>query len=415
MLIVRGPQPVAAYERFWEKVLVPPRVPRLLRGAPVQPLLPTDEEILDQLKQLGARARAGEKVPITLNIEGDDAFRNMSVAKTPPFVLGQPEDVSLEDFYRRVRKRLGDKRFQIYAPALLSASQAIEMRRFARPRIGLVGTRYLLDAPMLFIGDYNSGFYGVHVDDFVFVLPLHGRKAIRLWDDDYVSENPDLRNAVSFEKHKETSTLLEGGRGDAIFWPERYWHVNGTEDRKFRVSMSIRCKANDSPAGSIATAQFARLCRAVTSSADAGSLEEVVSESIAQLNVLYDLLEEHKAHSVKELLRLISGDGLTVPHRPHGGHRSYEDALDYGESIALSPDCTFLCLEQRDTLIVAVNGNVVSIPYSVASSGLLNRLANDDPVSLADIDSEYGGFDAEAIRVVLRLLMSAGAIARCEQ
>lgn len=81
--------------------------------------------------------------------------------------------------------------------------------------------------------------FGVHKDDkSAFQFIIAGRKKMRLWSSEFVERNPEIRCAHNYERFLDNAITFEAEAGDAMFWPESYWHV-GESSEGLSICLSI--------------------------------------------------------------------------------------------------------------------------------------------------------------------------------
>lgn len=98
----------------------------------------------------------------------------------------------------------------------------------------------------LFIGDYDRTPFGVHQDpESVFHLPVIGRKAMRIWPNEYKLKQPAIERAQNYQSFLNDSIKIEAGPGGIIYWPSDYWHIS-EKVNSFSVSLalSLNCHRN---------------------------------------------------------------------------------------------------------------------------------------------------------------------------
>jgi hypothetical protein len=75
----------------------------------------------------------------------------------------------------------------------------------------------------LFIGNYHSTPFGIHVDEFSnLYCNVLGKKTLRFWPRDQYQGK--FRDENQVELHQNSHTI-NGGPKDLIYWPSSYWHV----------------------------------------------------------------------------------------------------------------------------------------------------------------------------------------------
>jgi|GEM_PF-4352534 len=97
----------------------------------------------------------------------------------------------------------------------------------------------------LIVGDYNVTPMGVHADpNFNFLFPLFGPKVIRGWSGEYMQENYQLQNSLTYESHKSTSVLLSAKWGEYMYWPPDFWHVGEGRTRSKSIAVGLGVMSN---------------------------------------------------------------------------------------------------------------------------------------------------------------------------
>ena len=101
----------------------------------------------------------------------------------------------------------------------------------------------------LYLGNYRKTPFGVHEDSCgVFSFPIVGVKRFRIWEPEFVKNNPKLAQSFSYAKFKESSQVLEAHVGDMAYWPSSAWHIaesNGSFSATWSLGVWIDKKHSD--------------------------------------------------------------------------------------------------------------------------------------------------------------------------
>lgn len=142
--------------------------------------------------------------------------------------LPQESDGGFAGFDRRMKAMLGgaDYCFFIMYPEALHFPLWDWSRRFLARLYEHVGIDNLGAYQSIFFGDYRKTPFGIHCDhEDIFQIPILGRKVLRCWPAGYDASQEGFVHSLDYGKFLPDSFLLEGRRGDVLYWPSQTWHV----------------------------------------------------------------------------------------------------------------------------------------------------------------------------------------------
>lgn len=91
----------------------------------------------------------------------------------------------------------------------------------------------------LFIGNYRSTPFGVHIDPTgSFHFPVVGTKRMRFWPGGYEKAHPTILDAREYAEHLGGSVLLKTKAGGVFYWPSSDWHI-GESTGGFSVTWGL--------------------------------------------------------------------------------------------------------------------------------------------------------------------------------
>ncbi|MFD7229424.1 cupin-like domain-containing protein [Streptomyces sp. NPDC059881] len=118
-------------------------------------------------------------------------------------------------------------------------------------------------------GHYQETWIGLHNDWCnTFLVPVHGRKKIMLWEPDYFAdtglEEKAAFNGICFghidvTPYATDALVLEAKPGEILFIPENWWHYNQLPAPETSLALSIGVFSNGTPAAAVQPAIKAAL------------------------------------------------------------------------------------------------------------------------------------------------------------
>jgi hypothetical protein len=213
---------------------------------------------MEDVLELGANIiNAGD---VSLNVDGK-LIKDPALPGTPPTTVAEFEqyladltaqnDAEAVTYTRDYCLRHSD-RIAMMTRSFISGF--VDRRGIPAPGINVV---YIA-------GHYQETWIGLHNDWCnTFLVPVHGRKKIMLWQPDYFAdaglEEKAAFNGICFghldvTPYAADALVLEAKPGEILFIPENWWHYNQLPAAETSLALSIGVFSNGTPA---ATAQSA--------------------------------------------------------------------------------------------------------------------------------------------------------------
>ena len=161
-----------------------------------------------------------------------------------PDSLPQPKDISFEQYNERLRKSFvkGVSGYSLVLNNVLRSEPRVWLgvRNFLKGLCEKVGLPSGGVSAGIMIGQYSRTPFGVHMDAgrSALIFPVVGQKKYRFWAEDYVKKNPELKEAVAYDKFEADSTCLIANPGDVVYWPSTAYHI-AEEGKRFTAMFSV--------------------------------------------------------------------------------------------------------------------------------------------------------------------------------
>lgn len=223
----------------------------------------------------------------------------------------------------------------------------------------------------MFLGQYPRTPRGIHrdsADTLMFILK--GTKRLLFWPADRFNDHimktglPGVESlpGVSSEDYLEDAIVLEGGEGDAFFWPSDYWHVSEAADQP-SSSMALNMSFHQSPSQTIvdATAELMQavlpqLCHSSDDRVSASSAFYKKSDA-ALLELLREGAFDEPIRSRLEEWQMLAlsaaGFHAVPPLKAEGGSTDYQQLWELRRLEAV----TWRLDQKSASLNVAANGH----------------------------------------------------------
>jgi hypothetical protein len=301
---------------------------------------------------------------------------------------------------------------QLYHPALWQ-----RCRRLLRGLYRYIGLPAGTVDTDVFFGRYRQTPRGIHTDSAdTFMYVVHGTKQIVVWPREYfldperrvhASGSPDILTLVGVSPlpYLEDGIVLEGQPGDLLYWPSTYWHVGihnldalGPGGYSAALNMGIfAVRPTDWMAGGLVHSVLGQLLagtlgtktypvdsRAQASAGTAGDcVSGVPAHERAAVAALSRLLASDASQRVlsEEWLRRLSADGFRHVPDPDDGAVPERGAVKLADR-----DNPIRWQVLDDSIVMAGNGHLTTMPYSPELCEKLAMLAGGQPVDLRSAD-----------------------------
>lgn len=336
-------------------------------------------------------------------------------------------DKSFHTYGERVLHDSGAREFTTLLPELHYYDHKLlaEVRSILLPLTAACGLPSGWTDTAFFVGRYERTPFGIHYGPMsVMTVPVIGRKTFRVWSEAEVARHPELVGATSYDSGGSISKLLSGVPGDILYWPSRDWHI-AEADTGLTAALSFGFWASERerhPLRQIIK-MAERLLAAAPKASDADMIGNPVPHQAPQeihndlpagwkhyLDALSNLVgsSELEKELLAEFLRQASCFGLKhVPPQP-------SKTLDPQLSFSVDPRSGLRVARYGDNLIIAVFGQVFTVPYDGRFAEFLISLTNAVATRLAIErifdDSHAGPLSAEEAWSVIAHLAEQGAI-----
>ncbi|KAE9624744.1 JmjC domain-containing protein [Parasedimentitalea maritima] len=341
--------------------------------------------------------------------------------------LPMKSDKTFEAYGSRLRRETGAREYTALFPELhyYDARLLRAARQILRDVVGACGLPSGWSDTALFVGDYERTPFGIHYGPMsVLTVPVIGRKTFRVWTEEEIAMHQELVGVTRYDAGQSRSKLLNASPGDLVYWPSREWHIAEAE-------------AVDGPTAALSFGfwtshrechplrQVAKISERLLTAKPAPPGRDLVSTRVPAAETGDNSpLPEGWAHYLDELQALVhSGDLETELMGEYLRQSScfglkevppvLAETVDKAAPIVLDP-LAGLCTSRRgETLLVAVFGQVFTVPYH---SGLLHLLSvlKERPVGFCEFET---WFDVDPVSLsvddawsVIEYLASLGAV-----
>jgi 50S ribosomal protein L16 3-hydroxylase len=340
-----------------------------------------------------------------------------------PDLPPRPGDETLETYGARLAERFGS-RFGVVVNNLQKGSFAAwrRVRSFLAPVYEKIGFRSVEIA--LFLGTYERTAFGVHKDvRDIFVFIVRGSKRFRLWHEGTTNGAGDTIESLTFrtdyESFLDSSTVMEGGPGDILFWPKRYFHVGESSGSEVVASLSLGLQGDVT---SLDLARFrneiaelharrmpvARHAVSIDLRRDGRVADDAARSSVRRAIARRPTPKQLTRAAVVAHLERISGYGSTdVPDAV-----AWERLLD-ADVVRIEEGFPVPSIAHGRALFVGGNGTVVEVPYGRNVAAVVERLNAGHRVRLRDVGGSVR--DRDIARELLERLLVRGAVRRVER
>ena len=399
--------------------------PSVFKGIIASPLTP--EEVFREMVNVGEQYRANAKTHL-VRFYVEHALQRADIGKHLP----EAGDRSVEGYARRIKRKLGGRRFGLVINDFhkYNADLYLRMRDFLRGLYEFVNIPANPASVALFLGNYKSTPFGLHHDGEVgnnFTFMVAGRKKLLAWPRESFNDHRNIWGSLDYEPYRGEAIVLEGEPGDLLSWPSNYWHVAESCD-SFPITLSV---AHDGEPQAGLTDPFRQVERLLnerlrTSSGamyysynlrerqeNANNLTQVMASTT---QVLRNLSRDKQ---LEQLLRVswlnrLTGFGFDFVPPPMAHEPLADDLVVSGD-----PRYPIMWLTAEDNEIVcSANGHAFSLAAHPHVLKMLERLNSGAACRIGDLVTEYKGTAkrgrveaaCKEIRAILEKLYSLRAI-----
>ncbi len=205
-------------EKYWDKV------PGVFEDVSAIDL--SEDDIFEGFRRCFAKIVKSESVAGLASL-----YIERSTALQPDFTSFIPPDsCNLREYIALVTERLNGRRFGINIHQFHRHQPKAwgPMLEFVRPLFGRIGIPSDRVESAVFFGNYRTTPFGIHRDigNSVFTFPVLGKKRFLAWPPGHFEQNPlSIYFHPQPSDHAEGSLVLDGAKGNMIFWPRNWMHV----------------------------------------------------------------------------------------------------------------------------------------------------------------------------------------------
>lgn len=346
-------------------------------------------------------------------------------------LLPLASDGSFHAYGERVLRDSGAREFTTLLPELhyYNPDLLAEVRSILLPLTAACGLPSGWTDTAMFVGRYERTPFGIHYGPMsVMTVPVIGRKTFRVWSEAEIARHPELVGVTSYNPEASISKLLSGKPGDILYWPSRDWHI-AEADTGLTAALSFGFWASERERHPLRQIMkmAERLLAAAPAAPNIDMIGSVVPHEVSwetnsglpsgwkhYLDAFRNLASSRELEKelLAEFLRQASGFGLKhIPRQP-------PRILDRQRPFSIDPLSGLQTARYGDHLIIAIFGQVFTVPFDNAFAGFL--------VGLIDMETDYdevqrifgatraGSLSAEEAWSVLLHLADQGAILQTE-
>jgi hypothetical protein len=324
-------------------------------------------------------------------------------------ILPQHDDDGFRGYHRRAENDLGLRDYALVIADWHQFDRALWDRLigFVAQLAESVGISHTRMDTQVFLGSYRATPFGVHVDPVSALhVPVIGTKTMRFWDASFAAAHPALQRALDYDRFVEASTVITARCGEAIYWPSDHWHV-GESDGSFSVAWGLGYWIGDGIRDAVLTGAMRKLgdrprpSRRVVPDAlgDAALTPLFVDELLGELRTVATSREFRQLVAQSWLEHYSAFGFLRVP-------APIDVVVARDSVVRRKPPFRLLASSEESGLVIAAAGCSRLVPDAPATRRVVDRLNQDAPATLADLEAIA---DPDRVGAIVDLAVLSGA------